>query len=317
MDAISKGYYLLQTHTSAVCSISGGSDSDVMLDIVHSLDVNDIVKYVFFDTGLEYQATKKHLNYLEDKYHIQIQKIKPDIPIPLATKRYGQPFISKYVSEMMQRLQRHNFQWVDDSFEVLIEKYPNCVSALKWWCNKHPKMKNGDDSTFNINRNKGLKEFIVANPPEFKISNKCCFYCKKQLGHKFYTENRADLNIIGVRKAEGGIRAQAYTTCFSSTISGDEWRPLFWFSNTDKLLYMQNCDIVNSDCYTKYGLTRTGCVGCPYGKNFEFELETLRIYEPELYVAVLNVFGDSYNYTRAYNIFRQTQKQGEYQLSLF
>lgn len=45
-----------------VCSISGGSDSDVMLDIVWRCDKDNKVDYVWFDTGLEYQATKDHLN---------------------------------------------------------------------------------------------------------------------------------------------------------------------------------------------------------------------------------------------------------------
>lgn len=51
-----------------VCSISGGSDSDVMLDIVWRCDKDNKVDYVWFDTGLEYQATKDHLKYLENKY---------------------------------------------------------------------------------------------------------------------------------------------------------------------------------------------------------------------------------------------------------
>ena len=54
-----------------VCSISGGSDSDVMLDIVWRCDKDNKVTYVWFDTGLEYQATKDHLKYLENKYNIE------------------------------------------------------------------------------------------------------------------------------------------------------------------------------------------------------------------------------------------------------
>ena len=41
-----------------VCTISGGSDSDVMLDICWRCDKDNKVEYVWFDTGLEYQATK-------------------------------------------------------------------------------------------------------------------------------------------------------------------------------------------------------------------------------------------------------------------
>lgn len=58
-----------------VCSISGGSDSDVMLDIVWRCDKDNKVTCVWFDTGLEYQATKDHLKYLEKGYWVTNVKI--------------------------------------------------------------------------------------------------------------------------------------------------------------------------------------------------------------------------------------------------
>ena len=86
-----------------VCSISGGSDSDVMLDIVWRCDKDNKVDYVWFDTGLEYQATKEHLKYLEKRYWIKILTYKARRPISICCKEYGQPYISKHVSEMMSR----------------------------------------------------------------------------------------------------------------------------------------------------------------------------------------------------------------------
>lgn len=60
-------------YSKILCSISGGSDSDIMLDIVWKCDRENKVDYVWFDTGLEYQATKDHLQYLENRYEITIQ----------------------------------------------------------------------------------------------------------------------------------------------------------------------------------------------------------------------------------------------------
>lgn len=54
-----------------MCSISGGSDSDIMIDMIEKIKPKGKVHYVFFDTGLEYDATKRHLDYLEEKYNIQ------------------------------------------------------------------------------------------------------------------------------------------------------------------------------------------------------------------------------------------------------
>ena len=56
------------------CSISGGADSDVMLDLIHKVDKDKKVKYVWFDTGLEYQATKDHIKYLEKKYGVESEE---------------------------------------------------------------------------------------------------------------------------------------------------------------------------------------------------------------------------------------------------
>ena len=181
-----------------VCSVSGGSDSDLIVDIVSKITPN--AEYVYFDTGLEYQATKDHLDYLENKYNIQIHRVRAKTPVPLACKLTGQPFISKQVSEFISRLQNNGFKWQDKPYEELIREYPNCSSALKWWCNY--KGRGMETSFFNINRNKYLKEFIIQNPPQFKISNKCCELAKKQTAHGF--TNPEDLNIVGIRKAEGG-----------------------------------------------------------------------------------------------------------------
>ena len=166
-----------------VCAVSGGSDSDVMLDIVWRCDKDNKVDYVWFNTGLEYQATKDHLKFLENKYKIEIKDYKAIKPIPTSCKQYGQPFISKQpVSEYMSRLQKHNFKWEDKPFDELYKEYPNCKAALQWWCNL-----NKSDS-FNIRRNKFLKEFIVQNPPKSKFSNVCCKYAKKDLIHKLIRE---------------------------------------------------------------------------------------------------------------------------------
>lgn len=285
-----------------VCSISGGSDSDIMLDIVWRCDKANKVDYVWFDTGLEYQATKEHLKYLENKYGIEIVRYKAIKPIPLTCIYYGQPFMSKQASEFIQRLQKHNFQWEDDTFDNLYKKYPKCKSALEWWSNTK-----GNGSSFNISRNKLLKEFMVENPPTFYISNKCCNFAKKKVVHNLIHDRNYDLNVVGVRKTEGGARAQAYKNCFDDNSDNgcDNYRPLFWYKDQDKIDYENAYGIIHSKCYTEYGLKRTGCVGCPYGKDFENELEIVKQYEPKLYKAVVNIFKDSYEYTRKYREFRK------------
>ena len=281
-----------------VCSVSGGSDSDVMLDICWRCDVNNKIEYVWFDTGLEYNATKEHLKYLEEKYGIKIITCKAIKSIPSSCIQFGQPFINKRVSENMKRLQQHGFKWEDDDFEVLYLKYPKCKSALQWWCNENK------INSLNIKGNKWLKEFIISNPPNFKISNQCCDYAKKKVIHKLIKDNKYDLSIFGVRKAEGGARAIAYKSCFDNNDSEcDNYRPLFWYTDNDKRDYEMHFKITHSNCYCEYGLRRTGCAGCPFGRNFENELEIINEHEPRLFTAVNNIFGKAYEYTRRYREF--------------
>ena len=67
-------------YNKEVCTISGGSDSDVMLNICNRCDKDNKIEYVWYDIGLEYQAIKGHLKFLEEKYEIKIKSynaVKP------------------------------------------------------------------------------------------------------------------------------------------------------------------------------------------------------------------------------------------------
>jgi len=288
-------------------SISGGADSDIILDLTTKTrkQNKENMHYVFFDTGIEYAATKQHIKSLEEKYNIKIEVEKAKTPVPLGCKKYGLPFLSKQVSEYIERLQAHNFKWENEDFETLYKKYPKCKVALRWWCNKW-----GDKSKFNIGYNKYLKQFMIENPPTFKISNKCCKGAKKDVAKEYKKAHEIDLSIVGVRKAEGGARSNI-PSCFTEYDDAcDEYRPIFWYKGSDKADYETFFNIEHSACYTEYGLKRTGCAGCPFGRDFEKELQIIDKYEPRLYNAVNAIFKESYVYTRKYKEFVK-QKERE------
>lgn len=302
----------LNTYQDIIISISGGSDSDIMIDIAEKIDHSSNIKYVFFDTGIEYEATKKHLNYLEEKYGISIIKEKAVLSVLSGCKKFGLPFLSKRESNLISRLQKHEFNFKDEPFDVLIKRHPNCRVALRWWCNDF-----GDGSKFNINRKKYLKEFMIKSPPTFLISDKCCDGAKKKTAKVVDKKYIPDVKLIGIRKSEGGARSTAYKNCFTPENNGKiaEYRPLFFWKNADKKEYEEKMGVIHSDCYSKYGLTRTGCAGCPFGSNFEKELEILKENEPKLYVAIINIFHDSYEYMRKFNEYRRACKLNEIQNS--
>lgn len=299
----------LDQYHNPVCSVSGGSDSDMMIEVIERVRGDRPVRYVFFDTGIEYQATKRQLNFLEQKYEIEIDRQNAVVPVPLGCKRHGLPFLTKRISEYIERLQRHGFQWEDEPFEVLHARYPKCKAALRWWCNGFSENKR-DKSKFNISEMPYLKEFMIANPPRFKISKKCCDGAKEKTGRKYDKTIKADLKILGLRQAEGGARSTGLSSCFSAASKKDiaNYRPLFFWSDNDKEVCKSCYHIVHSDCYEVWGMTRTGCAGCPFGSRFEDELQLIAKYEPRLLAAINNIFGASYEYTRAYRAYRDRRK---------
>lgn len=303
LDMFCKAYSVLNNdkYKNIMVSVSG-ADSDILIDLCSKVSNKPYkIKYVWFDTGIEYKATKNHLVFLEKKYNINIIRIKAKTPVPLGVKKYGLPFKSKRISGYIERLLKHNFLFEDLPFEVLYSRYPNCKSVLRWWCNQY------DSITLNIDYTRGLKKFLVENPPSFSISDKCCKGAKKDVSKSFIKEAKIDLSIIGIRKAEGGVRGSAYKSCFDSGDTLDTYRPLFWLSDSDRKYYEDLFKVVHSECYTKYGLKRTGCCGCPYGQNFEKELEILQEYEPNLYKAVNHIFGKSYDLTRKFLEYRKVK----------
>ena len=85
-------------HPNAICSYSGGSDSDIMIDLIErtrrAFELPPI-KYVFFNTGLEMKATKDHVKATAEKYGVDIETVRPKISIVQASRKYGIPFVSK------------------------------------------------------------------------------------------------------------------------------------------------------------------------------------------------------------------------------
>lgn len=101
----------LTEHPNAICSYSGGSDSDIMIDLIERTrkmfntacgrEVLKPVKYVFFNTGLEMKATKDHVRATAEKYGVEIEECRPKINIVKASRQYGIPFLSKHFSQRL------------------------------------------------------------------------------------------------------------------------------------------------------------------------------------------------------------------------
>lgn len=308
-------------HPKAICSYSGGADSDIMIDIIENtrtLFSLPPVKYVFFNTGLEMQATKNHVKETAEKYGVVIEEVRPKIGIVQAARTYGIPFVSKIMSAGLSEWQKKGVplsiaEEYDQSEDKaakrmeLKERYPKCETVINFLCCCNSAGEPRPDIQLVINSSRYMRDFIGEYPPDFKISAKCCDYCKKQIAHK--VQKDYEMIITGERRAEGGMRSvprkDSSSMCFTETGDGQfRLRPLFYVTDTDKDWYKERYNIKYSDAYEVYGLTRTGCCGCPISYKAVDDLEKIRPYEPNVVKAAWNIFGASYEYRAKYNTYK-------------
>lgn len=324
----------LKQHPKAICSYSGGSDSDIMIHLIE--EARKIapslpeVKYVFFETGIEMRATREHVRDTAEKYGVEIETVRPKINIVNATRKYGVPFVSKIMSGGLSEWQKKGVPLsIADEYEQaedkiakrreLKERYPKCESLINFLCCCNAAGEPRPNIQLVINSSKYMRDFIGEYPPTFKISAKCCDYCKKQPAHN--VQKDYEMIITGERRDEGGMRSVPRsgelnkTMCFSETASGQyRLRPLYYVSDKDKAWYKEYFGIKYSDAYEVYGLTRTGCCGCPISYKAVDDLEKIGKYEPNVVKAAWNIFGDSYRYRQKYNEYKQRRAEAEQQI---
>ena len=310
----------LREHPKAICSYSGGADSDILIHMIEQareiLPSLPPVKYVFFNTGLEMKATKDHVKAVAEKYGVEIETVRPKVNIVLATRKYGQPFVSKIMSAGLEGWQKkqiplsiaEEYNNAEDKAAKraeLKERYPGCESTINFLCCCNAKGEPRPDIQLVINSSKYMLDFIRECPPDFKISARCCDYCKKQVAHN--VQKDYEMVITGERRDEGGMRSVPRSgeansaMCFSETASGQfRLRPLYYVSDADKDWYKKTWGIKYSDAYEVYGMKRTGCCGCPISYRATEDLELIKPHEPNLVEAAWAVFGDSYRYRKKY-----------------
>lgn len=318
----------LREHPKAICSYSGGADSDILIDLIERTRVVfslPSVKYIFFNTGLEMKATKDHVKATAEKYGVEIEECRPKVNIVNATRKYGIPFVSKIMSAGLEGWQKkgiplsiaEEYEQAEDKAEKrkeLKERYPGCETTINFLCCCNSAGEPRPDIQLVINSSKYMRDFIDEYPPNFQISAQCCDYCKKQVAHT--AQKDYEMIITGERRDEGGMRSvprkDNTTLCFTEMSSGQyRLRPLYYVSDADKEWYKEYYRIRYSDAYEVYGLTRTGCCGCPISYKAVDDLEMIRPYEPYVVQAAWNIFGKSYEYRKKYNAYKESRMEQE------
>lgn len=283
------------SHDHIMISVSGGSDSDCIVHFVCTYFPEFIEKYrfVFVNTGLEYDATKRHLCDLEKRYGITIDRIRGKSVVTVVRK-YGFPILSKFKATQINRWQKGS----EYSKNIIFYDGVKSFNAMKF--NK---------------RQQELAVYLKEN--NIAVSAACCDYSKKKPIHTYIHTYSIDLNCTGERQAEGGQRAIAHKSCFEEKNNGvDKYMPLWWWSNSAKSTFKEVEGIRFSDCYEVYGMRRTGCCGCPFNLNIADELQTMYEYEPRLFKACMNVFGQSYELMDRFKCRRKRCLPDSFQMTL-
>lgn len=296
LNTMGKFALYLGNHNSICIGVSGGSDSDIIVHIVSTYfrEFLPKVHFVFVNTGLEYKATRDHLDFLEQKYQIKIDRIR-GMSVVTAVRRYGIPIVSKEHSQKIAGF---------------IRGAPCATLCVM-----------GEAGTRKFYFSPKCKKMAIAiKDRNIRVANMCCQKSKKDPLAKYQKDHGIDLSVTGERRAEGGSRATSHKTCFEpSTSHGyDKYMPLFFWDDDTKSWYKDHEGITYSDCYEVWGMKRTGCVGCPFNSKIGRELDVIKKYEPKMYKACINVFGESYRLMDEFNIRREKILGERYeQISLF
>lgn len=206
----------LKEHPKAICSYSGGADSDILIDLIEmTREIFKLppVKYVFYNTGLEMKATKDHVKATAEKYGVEIEEQRPKINIVRASRMCGIPFVSKIMSAGLEGWQKkklplsiaEEYENAEDKIakrKELKERYPGCEQIINFLCCCNSAGEPRPNIQLVINSSKYMRDFIGEYPPDFQISAKCCDYCKKQVAHS--CQKDYEMIITGERRDEGG-----------------------------------------------------------------------------------------------------------------
>lgn len=238
-------------------SYSGGKDSHFLYWFIKERLHDSDIQIVGVNTYME--------------HHEILQRIKKNCDVVLIPKLKPMEIKEKYGSPCFSKSQ--------DYFIEAIQKGSKAPSILERFYG---------NSTSWHNVSKKAREYVLSGKAH-RISPKCCKYLKKEPFRK-YEKETGKKAILGVRSSESKMRASQYKSCFTKD---KKFTPIHDLSNDllEKIIQKYNIEV--PDVY-KY-VTRTGCMGCPYG-SFKGDTEKeLALINENQRKFVCNYFRESYN----------------------
>lgn len=281
-------------------SFSGGKDSTILHHLLDEALPNNKIPRVYIDTGIEYLAIREFVMKLA-KSDERIKIIKPSKPIIPTLQKYGYPFKSKEFAKIVDSFQREK--------EIIMPYLSMGKEELRNFMLTHKEIEKSllGKGIFTLYYIKGLRakrgkdgyiqkiedcvmcscpkslSHLFTNEFNIKVSNLCCTKLKKEPVHKWEKANGKTIAITGMRRSEGGQRANI-KGCIITDDSGKavKFHPLLVVSDEWEEWYLKERGIKLCPLYyPPFNFKRTGCKGCPFSLDLQEQLSTMSLYLPK------------------------------------
>ena len=257
LDVIRKVNDKYDLENNAYISFSGGKDSTILHYLIDMALPNNRIPRVFINTGIEYNdivSFVKELASKDDRFII----IQPTKPIKQVLEKYGYPFKSKEHS-----LYLSIYQTKGDVSKTYQRYIRPSEKRLSFGCPNNLKYQFSKDF-------------------KLKVSNKCCYKLKKEQAKKWSKENNKTITLTGMRKEEGGTRANI-KGCILTDKNGNlnKFHPLLVVNEEFENWFISKFNIKLCRLYYEpFNFKRTGCKGCPFALDLQEQLTTMELYLP-------------------------------------
>ena len=279
-----------------VCvSFSGGKDSTVLAHIVHGMYPD--VPLVFSNTGLEYPEIQAFARKMGAEF------IYPKMQFSEVVSTYGYPVISKEVAEAIwyaRKLQNYGETERRRSDLNGTRGHSRTVCRREMITGQFgDKKEEGQDETASMFNKTKWKP--LCDETQFYIGDKCCSMMKKS-PLKMYQRRTKRKPILGTMAEESRTRAQAWIKngCNAFDASDQKSQPMSLWTEQNVLEYIRRYNIEIAEVYGEIvatddngfaydpmpgvecklrctGCTRTGCIFCGFGAQFDREPRFVRL----------------------------------------
>lgn len=291
---------------NAYISFSGGKDSTVLHYLVDEALPGNKIPRVYSNTGIEYREMVKFVKSMQ-KEDDRIQIIPAGVNIRKMLRENGFPFKSKKFSNKLNRFYKSSnraeiideIEFLEDNTELILDyEYISILpQRVKWFVKVYFGLsEHKDKRTITSNRRYGFPQtlkYLIYE--DFNISDKCCFYLKKQPLNSFKDRLGKQFTLTGMRRSEGGNRANIGCLSYDR---GDLSKIHILAPVTDDWIawYIESRNIRLCPLYLPpYNLVRTGCKGCPYALNLKNELNAIAEHFPSERKQCQTLFGNVYD----------------------